>query len=105
MEEREQENCCADEMRKRLEKAQAENEEMRAIISHLQKINSLKPCPFCGGKAELTFSGSTYTNETQKGYIIVKCLVCGGAGKGVYYYGDVIAVSYTHLTLPTNARG
>lgn len=50
----------------------------------------LKKCPFCGGDAELTFSGHEYANGTCRGYIIVRCTMCGGAGKGFFYRGDSI---------------
>ena len=49
--------------------------------------NELKLCPFCGGKAKLIFSGHHYYDNTCKGYIIVKCQVCGATAKGVYYEG------------------
>lgn len=48
----------------------------------------LKECPFCGGKAEIMFSGS-YTNG---GYIVAQCTECGVRTKGVYYRGPVIEI-------------
>lgn len=51
--------------------------------------NKLKPCPFCGGKAELVFSGKQYGDEWN-GYFVVRCLVCGAQSKGIYYRGDPI---------------
>lgn len=52
----------------------------------------LKPCPFCGGRGEIVFSGHEYTNGTMKGFIVAKCDVCGGSSKGVYYCGDMIKI-------------
>ena len=50
----------------------------------------LKPCPFCGGDAEIVFSGQQYTYGYWKGFIVAKCQMCGAASKGVYYSGDAI---------------
>lgn len=51
----------------------------------------LKPCPFCGGNAELVFSGRCDRDGYKRGFIIVKCQICGGAGKGAFYAGyDVL---------------
>ena len=52
-------------------------------------MDELKKCPFCGNTAELTFSGKSY-NGYAKGFVIVKCTRCGGAGKGYFYEGEPI---------------
>lgn len=39
----------------------------------------LKPCPFCGGDAEMT---STWNNRYRKYFINVRCTVCGSCSKG-----------------------
>lgn len=54
--------------------------------------NELKPCPFCGGIAELTFSGKSYMSDYMKGFIIVKCTMCGAAAKGYFYEGGEILI-------------
>lgn len=52
---------------------------------------NLKPCPFCGGVAELSFRGREY-NEIFKGYIVCKCTRCYGQGKGAFYMGPDIEI-------------
>ena len=52
----------------------------------------LKPCPFCGGKAEIAFIGSTNCNGTTKGYIAARCRLCGARTKGAFYKGEEITV-------------
>lgn len=47
----------------------------------------LKPCPFCGGKAEIAFSGAKYINGTWKGYIVCRCVSCTASVRGPYYAG------------------
>ena len=51
--------------------------------------NKLRECPFCGGKAEIVFSGKQWSDEWKE-YIIAKCSRCGGAAKGFYYRGEPI---------------
>lgn len=53
-------------------------------------IEGLKPCPFCGGKGELTFKGQKLCDDTVKGFIIVRCTTCGAAAKGQYYRGEPV---------------
>lgn len=48
---------------------------------------SLKPCPFCGGHGDLMIKGTTLEDGNVRGYILVKCAVCGATGKGHYYCG------------------
>ena len=48
-------------------------------------MDKLKPCPFCGGMAELTVVG----NPPYGAFIIVKCTICGGASKGYFFRGEV----------------
>ena len=50
----------------------------------------LKPCPFCGSKAEVRFSGSYYNMSNVKGYIIVGCTVCRASVRGMFYQGEPI---------------
>lgn len=54
--------------------------------------DELKPCPFCGQTASITFSGKEYTDGTWNGYIIAKCETCGAASKGGYYRGPEIEI-------------
>lgn len=50
----------------------------------------LKKCPFCGGEAEIRFSGSEYYGERWKGYIVAACTCCRASVRGSYYQGPVI---------------
>ena len=52
----------------------------------------LKPCPFCGGKAAVRFSGHRYTNGYVKGYIVVGCNTCMASVRGAYYQGDSLDI-------------
>lgn len=61
---------------------------MRRLVSGTKKggvsrMVELKPCPFCGGEAELTVSG----NWKYGAYIIVRCMDCRASGKGEYFRG------------------
>ena len=58
------------------------------ITERKKNTMKLKECPFCGGKAEITFSGS-YTNG---GYIVAQCSRCGARSKGTYYRGPIIEI-------------
>lgn len=49
----------------------------------------LKKCPFCGGEAEIRFSGNDYGNR-WKGYIIAGCSFCTATVRGPYYEGPPI---------------
>ncbi len=51
-------------------------------------MTELKPCPFCGGNAHLTFSGTM--GDIWKGFIICRCKGCGASAKGMYYFGKPI---------------
>lgn len=51
----------------------------------------LKPCPFCGGEAEIAFSGATYL--CWKGYIVARCATCGASVKGAFYHGEEIEIA------------
>ena len=52
-------------------------------------MTTLKPCPFCGGKAKVRFSGSNnYYNDTVKGYIVVSCTTCRASVRGGFYQGE-----------------
>lgn len=46
-------------------------------------MSELKPCPFCGGEAELTITGTPQFGA----FIIVKCMSCGSKSKGSYFRG------------------
>lgn len=48
---------------------------------------NLKPCPFCGGNGNLMIKGTALEGGIVRGYILVKCAVCGATGKGQYYCG------------------
>lgn len=48
----------------------------------------LKPCPFCGGKAEISFSG----NPRRGGYIITRCKICKASAGPQYYRGNPIEI-------------
>lgn len=52
--------------------------------------SKLKPCPFCGGEAEITFSGRI--GDNWRGYIVAKCEICGASSKGAFYYGPEIEI-------------
>lgn len=46
-------------------------------------MSSLKKCPFCGGEAQIWMRRvSPYKPD---GIIFVKCDLCGGTGKAVFY--------------------
>lgn len=52
--------------------------------------NELKPCPFCGGKAEIVFRGRNvgyYDDDHVKGYIVARCRICKASSKGSFYEG------------------
>ena len=53
-------------------------------------MDGLLRCPFCGGEAELVFSGQM--RMRWKGFILCKCQTCGGAGKGIFYEGEPIEI-------------
>ena len=40
----------------------------------------LKPCPFCGGEAELKKYMCSLGND---GYYVVECKICGAKGKAI----------------------
>ena len=71
-----------EEIRKKYEEQNADKP-----VNTIARNIELKPCPFCGGEGELMISGRTQPNGNIKGYIIVKCTICGAAGKGQCYYG------------------
>lgn len=48
----------------------------------------LKPCPFCGGEAEITFSGI----PERGGYIVARCTVCRASAGACYYRGEEIEI-------------
>lgn len=51
-------------------------------------IEELKPCPFCGGKAEIAFSGDPW----KGGYIVARCKTCRAAAGSQYYRGEPIEI-------------
>lgn len=53
---------------------------------------ALKPCPFCGGSAEIVFRGARYTSGHWKGYITAQCKTCGASAKGCFYQGPEIDI-------------
>lgn len=75
------------ELKKELGKRYGEkNGEKNRIQSNAADVE-LKPCPFCGGRAELLIKGDKGQDGDIAGYIMVKCTVCESAGKGRYYHG------------------
>lgn len=58
----------------------------------------LKPCPFCGGRARIIFSGKTHA-DYWRGVIIAKCLCCGASARGAFYEGDPIEEIPLELTV------
>lgn len=54
-------------------------------------MEKVKKCPFCGGTADLMFSG-VQGASVWHGYIICKCNSCGCSGKGQFYHGEPIEI-------------
>lgn len=52
------------------------------------KQNELKPCPFCGGEAEITFSGRYIQRGHVRGYIVARCRTCKASVSGGFYEGE-----------------
>lgn len=52
----------------------------------------LKKCPFCGGEAEIAFSGQTYMDSYWKGYIVARCIICKASVMGGFYRGEEITI-------------
>lgn len=44
----------------------------------------LKPCPFCGGSAEVSFCGK----PENGGFFVVRCTTCRASMVGGYYRGS-----------------
>lgn len=44
-------------------------------------MNDLKPCPFCGGKAEIC---SGFENKFLGKYWYVRCISCYSRGSGIF---------------------
>lgn len=50
---------------------------------------TLKNCPFCGGKAEITFIGKEYSRWDYNGYVKAKCLICQTESRGFFIQGTI----------------
>jgi len=80
-------NLSTLELKEELRKRYGEKSGERRYTQSNAADVELKPCPHCGGKAELVIKGRTEKNGNINGYILVKCTVCESAGKSCYYQG------------------
>ena len=51
-------------------------------------MSRLKACPFCGGKAEICFSGT----PERGGYIVARCRTCRASAGAAFYRGPAIDI-------------
>lgn len=59
----------------------------------------LKPCPFCGGEAAVSFSGSF----ERGGYIHVRCTRCKASVGAGYYHGEPPKINLAETDLGRKA--
>lgn len=51
-------------------------------------MERLKPCPFCGERAVVEFSGNRNHRGILKGFFIVRCQICSASVSGGYFCGS-----------------
>lgn len=80
-------NLSTQELKEELHKRYGAKNGERKPTQHNAGDIELKPCPHCGGEAELMIKGQTEPDGDITGYILVKCTVCESTGKSCYYHG------------------